>query len=474
MFFHDLVQDCDGATASSTGKARCVLRRATVRFLRLKIANKLLLGFLPLVLLLIGFAVLALISLNILHTYNASIIQTDIPIINGSAKMVDGVLDQERLAKRYALLPSEEILTFFYESCDGFDDQLNMIRQLPQEKPLPLDELTSSFRLYRQFLFDSYVVPYQQGQEFGSDAQVEDELKKRQQGLLTLIANMERIAHEDQLEKTSSSAAMGKKAFRVAAIVCVIGFLLSVGAALVVTRNISSTIKKLAVATEKVAAGDFDYRPEIHNTDELGDLARSFAEMSGRLKHLERSFKASSPLTGLPGGVAIDSLLERRLASGQPLSFWMFDLDHFKAYNDRYGYSRGNEVIKLTATTISEVVREQGDEDDFVGHIGGDDFVVIANHYRYNDMCREILERFDQRVVAYYDQQDLQNGFITSKDRQGKTSRFPVAGLSVAVVSNQHRQLSSYVQVGEIAAELKKLAKSRMGSAIVVDKRQNA
>ncbi len=465
--------DCvEEDSSSQLKKVRCVIRRAGARFLRLKIVSKLLLGFLPLVLLLVLFAALALSSLNILHTYNDSIIHTDLPIIESSEKMISVLLDQEHYAKRYVLLPSKDVLQMFHGCTATFRSLVKGLSTLPDDRDLPLQELREYYQQYLQFLVNSYVADQVTDDLPMDSTHVEAQLKERQDALIGIVSTLKTIAQQDQLAKTSISAAMGQVAFRIAGIVCGVGLLLSLAAAFLVTNNIATTIKKLVVATERIAAGDFDYQPDIHNTDELGDLAQSFGEMSVRLKHLEKSFKDASPLTGLPGGVAIDHVLEKRLAQqGAPVSFCMFDLDNFKAYNDRYGYSRGNKMIKATATIIHNVVEELGEPGDFTGHIGGDDFVVITNHYRYNAICREIVSRFDQGVNGFYDQEAQRQGFIAGKDRQGNVTRFPLAGLSVAVVTNENRKLVSYIQVGEIAAELKKLAKKRMGSAIVVDQR---
>jgi GGDEF domain-containing protein len=154
-----------------------------------------------------------------------------------------------------------------------------------------------------------------------------------------------------------------------------------------------------------------------------------------------------------------------------PLAFCQLDLSHFKAFNDRYGYARGNEVIQATAKMITEVVKAQGDEQDFVGHIGGDDFAVITLPKRYEKICVAIVDSFDKMILDFYDPEDRERGYIQGETRQGQKVTFPIMTLAIAVVTNQNRRLLNHIQVGEIAAEMKKYAKSFPRSIFAVDRR---
>jgi len=147
-------------------------------------------------------------------------------------------------------------------------------------------------------------------------------------------------------------------------------------------------------------------------------------------------------------------------------------LSHFKAFNDRYGYARGNGVIQATAKIVTEVAKAQGDEEAFVGHIGGDDFAVITSPERYEKICLAIIDSFDKMILDFYDLEDRQRGYIQDETRQGQIVSFPIMTLAIAVVTNQNRQLQNHIQVGEIAAEMKKYAKSFSRSIFVVDRRR--
>jgi GGDEF domain-containing protein len=194
--------------------------------------------------------------------------------------------------------------------------------------------------------------------------------------------------------------------------------------------------------------------------------------MAQRLKCLEEKNLDTSPLTRIPGNIAIENDLKKRLETDALLAFCLIDMDNFKAFNDKYGYARGSEVIKTTAGIVESCVAEHGEHDDFVGHIGGDDFVLITHPDRFRRLCNIIIKTFDKKIPEFYDSDDLRNGYIISKTRQGQVATFPIMTISIAVVTNLHKQLTSTIEVGEIAAELKEYAKSISGSVYVVDRRR--
>jgi diguanylate cyclase (GGDEF)-like protein len=179
-----------------------------------------------------------------------------------------------------------------------------------------------------------------------------------------------------------------------------------------------------------------------------------------------------SPLTRLPGNLAIEAELRRRIEVNAPFAVLYLDLDNFKAFNDVYGFTHGDEAIQLIAGVAVDVVRRRGTTQDFVGHIGGDDFIIVTIPERGEEIAREIIDTFDRDIRNLYTQQDLRQGYIETRDRRGTLNRFPIMSLSVAIVSNEHRALENYAQIGEAAAELKRFAKSIGGSVYVKDKRR--
>ena len=179
-----------------------------------------------------------------------------------------------------------------------------------------------------------------------------------------------------------------------------------------------------------------------------------------------------SPLTRLPGNLAIEAEVRRRIESRAPFAVLYMDLDNFKAFNDVYGFTHGDEAIRLLASTAVDVVRRRGTALDFVGHIGGDDFLVVTIPERAEEISREIIADFDRGIRELYRPQDLRQGFIETHDRRGALNRYAIMSLSIALVSSEQRPMTDYAQIGETAAELKRYAKSIGGSVYVKDKRR--
>jgi diguanylate cyclase (GGDEF)-like protein len=198
-------------------------------------------------------------------------------------------------------------------------------------------------------------------------------------------------------------------------------------------------------------------------------------ELEARINmHLRRSVRdgEASPLTGLPGNRAIEEAIEARIRTGQKFAVCYIDLDDFKAYNDRYGFFAGSEVIKLTAQIMLEAVKMHGGAGDFCGHIGGDDFIILTEMERTANLCEEVIRLFDARVPTHYDAADRRNGYIVSVDRSGNILKFPLLTVSISVVHNTYRALHHPGKIAQIAAEVKKYAKSLEGSNYVYDRRR--
>src|SRR6185436_13011794 len=163
-------------------------------------------------------------------------------------------------------------------------------------------------------------------------------------------------------------------------------------------------------------------------------------ELLARIKgHLRRAAQrpVRNPLTDLPGNILLTEELKYRLRQPDPFAFLYVDLDNFKAFNDTYGPARGDRVIKLLADVLVEQVKAHGTNDDFIGHIGGDDFAVLTSPPVLDALCRNIISAFDQRVRTLYDPDDLGRGYLQGIDRQGVPRRFPIIALSIGVVTNR-------------------------------------
>ncbi|MCM8795733.1 MAG: response regulator [Candidatus Omnitrophica bacterium] len=189
------------------------------------------------------------------------------------------------------------------------------------------------------------------------------------------------------------------------------------------------------------------------------------------LRRTERDLEAN-PLTRLPGNVSILNELDRRLNSHSLFAVCYLDLDKFKAYNDKYGFERGDEVIRETARILLKVTQKFGNPDDFLGHIGGDDFVIVTTPNIVDDLCQKIISEFKKIVPSFYSETDQKKGYILARNRQGKEEKIPLLSLSIGVVTNEFRKITHVAQIGEIGAELKAYAKKLPGSNYVKDKRR--
>ncbi len=189
------------------------------------------------------------------------------------------------------------------------------------------------------------------------------------------------------------------------------------------------------------------------------------------LRRTQRDLEAN-PLTRLPGNVAILNELSSCIDKKMPFAVCYVDLDKFKAYNDKYGFEHGDEVIRETARILISATKEFGNPDDFVGHIGGDDFVIITTPNLSDQICEKVIHDFDKISPSFYNQEDRDNGFIIGYDRQSKIHKILLLSVSIGVVTNEMRQITHVAEIGEIGAELKKLAKSMEKSNYVKDKRQ--
>jgi len=296
---------------------------------------------------------------------------------------------------------------------------------------------------------------------------------EKQNELIVRIQTIYNLASLDQNQKNITLSLIGMKAFRIISIICIVSIILGIGATLLLTHSISTPIGLLKNATNEIAKGNFDHKLHIKNRDEIGELAHSFKEMGKRLKSLEEMYRDANPLTRLPGGIAIENVLKKRINSTTPIAFCLVDLDHFKIFNDYYGYAKGNRVIKKTTEIIETAVEKHGTKNDFIGHIGGDDFVVITSIKHFKAICQSIIKTFDQLIIEFYDKKDIEQGYILAKSRAGKKKKFKVMSISIAVVTNKVKKFKHHIEVGEIAAELKNYAKSFPYSLYIVDRRRN-
>ena len=210
------------------------------------------------------------------------------------------------------------------------------------------------------------------------------------------------------------------------------------------------------------------------HVDELIILPSSADKMRVRVElALYRTTIAldANPLTRLPGNTSIISAIQRLLSGGADFALAYLDMDNFKPYNDKYGFSRGDEMLLMTARLIANTVRTQHCEPSFVGHIGGDDFVFILSLDAMENACKSLVRDFDAIVPSFYDPDDRARRSIISFDRQGHELSFPILSISIAVVLNVNSRFTHYAELSHVAGQIKKIAKATPGSTYVFDRR---
>lgn len=212
-------------------------------------------------------------------------------------------------------------------------------------------------------------------------------------------------------------------------------------------------------------AGADDYVDKPFDVDEL------LARVQGRLRRA-RQLRQTSPLTGLPGNFEIEHRLEMLIADGEPFALLHADLDGFKAYNDHYGFLRGDRAIVLTARVVGWAVADHGSPRCFVGHIGGDDFAVVCQPDLARNIADAIVRTFDEQVANLYDPDDRERGYIEVTDRSGVVTRSPFLTISLGIASTAIRPITSPAEAAAIAVEMKRFAKSAGGSIWAMDRRR--
>jgi GGDEF domain-containing protein len=208
---------------------------------------------------------------------------------------------------------------------------------------------------------------------------------------------------------------------------------------------------------------DLNIIPKPFNEDYMHD------QMKNTLDILSAN-RSINDITHLPGTFVIDMTLRRKLRQHDKFVLVYLDIDKFKPYTDYYGLSRANELIAYLAKVIESTVRQYGSGNDFVGHVGGDDYALILNDYSYAaTVCREVTKLFDKCVPDFYEPADLQRGYITMPDRKGRMQNYGIISLTVAMVSNEHRTYETTEDVYRHIAKVKEDAKHISGTCILYD-----
>ena len=215
-----------------------------------------------------------------------------------------------------------------------------------------------------------------------------------------------------------------------------------------------------------IAAGAEDYLTKPF------DIGEVVSTVKASFKRIEQGNDVN-PLTGLPNRTQINKEITALIEQNRLFAAIYVDMDSFRAFNNVYGFVRGDRAIQLLAEILSEALRLFGNPGDLVGHLGGDDFVVISTPQKARILCQRIITDFDARIRTLYDQRDLERGCVEYECRSGQRQQCPIMTLSAAVVTNEKRTFDSHLQLSETAAELRDYLRYFPGSNYYFDRRQN-
>lgn len=221
--------------------------------------------------------------------------------------------------------------------------------------------------------------------------------------------------------------------------------------------------------TDKVRGlqgGANDYLTKPYDNKELIARVQNMLEWS-------RVQRQANPLTGLPGNQAIEKRLQAVVSSREAYAFMYLDIDHFKAFNDSYGYQRGDDAIRFTAELLRRCAEEQEVQDVFIGHIGGDDFCMVCGHDDGDPLARKIITEFAHKVKILIDPEDMDHGHLVVRSRQSGVEEVPFPSLTVALVLDRGGEFEHWRRLSDVAAELKSHGKTLTGNVVVKERRQS-
>lgn len=290
-----------------------------------------------------------------------------------------------------------------------------------------------------------------------------------------LLEILSEVRQEQQLRINADLSDLSQQsgeAYRLTLLITLIGICLSAPVALTVVLSIHRSVRALKKATLEISDGSFEHQPKLTGKDEFAQLAQDFTLMGRKLRDLEQLRLDANPLTRLPGNLAIDRELDMRIDCNIPFSHLYIDLDNFKAYSDRYGYKAGSDVLARVGQMVQQTVLEHGTSEDLIGHIGGDDYVVVTTLELGETLSQKIVDEFTEIAPSFYNEDDRQAGFIAGQDRYGVERIFPLMTISVALIRSDHYDYPSRLAISQDCARLKEFLKGREGSNYMLDRRK--
>jgi diguanylate cyclase (GGDEF)-like protein len=420
--------------------------------MKLTIYRKLLLSYLAMAFLTVLASAYAIFSLQQLNDLASRIINDDFAVVDQSKGLLDSLIAQESAEKRYLILQDPTIEELYWLRSRDFRRILAELQRGRFAEIEPAMARLSLLHGQYNALFSQEVQLVQAKRNEEVQTLSEGQGRKAIDEMAMLIRALQKKAEGNIDARMKRINVQSLRASRLTVVLSLVSLVLGVLLVLLVTYNISRPLRRLEKATAMIAEGKFDFDFHMDRDDEIGSLSHAFGVMAKRLKVLEERNLDASPLTGLPGNLAIERELGNRLQSKTPVSLCHVDLDNFKPFADQYGYAWGSEVIKEVALLLIAELKESGEKGDFLGHIGGDDFVIISVPPRAEEICRRIVASFGGRI------------------RQGVRQKFPLISVTIAIITDDGARFSNPLAMAESAAQLKEYAKTLPGSNCVTEK----
>jgi len=439
--------------------------------MNLTLRQKIFLGYIVMILFTLLVGSYAIYSLKELNAITRNSVLNSLATGERLTKLTDSLLAQDLYEKRFLMLKQNSAEDLYWSRSKEFKELIEEIRKTETYISEIIDGIRSSHDEYNA-LFNRQAELVRSGKSKEAEEVSSSAMKSVFDKILRGLREVDYKVKVQQNVFITRSNSLSEQALLITIVLSATSLVFGLLFASLLTSHLNAAIERLKEATDSIRSGDFDNIPEIKGADELADLAISFREMSSRLKELEAMNLDANPLTKLPGNLAIEKELFTRLNETQKFSFCLIDLDNFKAYNDRYSYARGSDLIKWLSELLISIKNEYGDPEDFLGHIGGDDFVLICSPDRIQPLCNKIIEEFDKGIPAHYDPEDAQKGFIISIDRNDKPAMFGIMTISLAVVNTDRTLVRDPKEIAQKVAELKQYAKSFAKSIYIMDRRR--
>ncbi len=428
------------------------------RFLQPTIVQKLIISYAIIVICLVTALLYSITGLSSISRTANEIGSVDLPAVEAVDSMRDALKGQQRAVGRFSIIPGHEYKELYVAQGAEFRKALSTLQKTGLSVLHSLQRDYDSYDKTAAVIFDGASV---------SKDKLKSTLGRVEKGL-EIAQNMQNLQLETKL---AAAREKESKTISRAMMLAFSGVIIAISVAAFLVYSLSTSIAKLKKATHRIAAGDFDHDPKLAEGDEIGDLAKDFLVMAARLKELEQISLDASPLTRLPGNIAIERFINRHLRDQKPFAMCYLDLDNFKSYNDHYGYIKASELLKEAGQVIHEAITGIGKPDTFVGHIGGDDFVVIVDEEDADAACQAIIRGIDAMIPKYYSENDRTAGYIDGIDRYGVERRFPLISISIAALACKPGNYESAAEIATTAAKIKDQVKGSSGSNyIIVDK----